>query len=492
MRKTHYYTSGFLIVFLMIFVISLYQVYSYTAYDTNINLKSDDNTDSWCRKIKDDPQLYRSFIEIINNYTYVIGSIGEYFTSDDIYLAKFDSSGAKVWEQTWDGGKYDYIKGYVIDSDNNIYVAGISSIGYPGFVGSISLLKYNTTGNLLWSQTLDPLGVDRYSLCSIQTDLNNSIYISSIADNYSNNTAIITKINSSGEIFWTHEIDMGDKMEDFSTQIDSIGNIYLIYEGNYGFNSTLLKINASGSIQWEYDLGEDEDPYKMEIDFEDNVILTSVDYIGSSQYNLYLMKINSTGNLLKKIFFDYETRNYEVWFLDNIFVLLGSSLFEYNYSLDSKWNFTFGTNIIMEVRGKFYFGITSDQKMYLVHYHWGDGYSSIITILRFNRSGTILSKYNWGGSYHIHSFDTSIDSRDNLYMVCSMSYINVWKDKIALTFLVKNPKIDAIAVYLDQIIESSEIFLFSVLGISCILSLSLVFMTLKSRFRQFYRKKNNG
>jgi len=474
----------------LFYITSLYQGYSYTAYNTSLNLNSDDNTDSWYRKVKEGPQLYASFIEIINNHTYLIGSVGEYFTSDDIYLAKFDSSGTKVWEQTWDGGRYDYIKGYVIDSDNNIYITGISSLTefwHPRLSGSIFILKYNITGNLLWSKTLDPLGIDRYALRSIQTDLNNSIYISSITDNYPNNTVIITKVNSSGNIFWTQEIDIVDRLEDFSTKIDSIGNIYLIYARDYDFNSTLLKINASGSIQWEYDLGKDVYPYKMEIDFEDNVILMSVEYVGSSQYNLYLMKINSTGNLIKKIFVDYEAQNYEVWFLDNIFLLVGSSLFEYNYSLDSKWNVTFGNNTIMDEFGSFNFGITSNQKMYIIH----DRYREI-TILEFNRSGTILSKFNWGGSYYFQTIDANIDTYDNLYMVCTIRYVNIWRELTALSFLIKNPKNDAIAIYLDQIIEDGEIFLFSILGISCFLSLILIIMTLKPRFKQFYRKKING
>lgn len=489
MSKTKFYTSGLLIVFLMFYVISFYQVYSSTSYNTSLNLNSDDNTDSWCRRVKEGPQLYDSFIEIINNNTYVIGSIGEYFTSDNFYIAKFDSTGAKVWEQTWDGGRYDKIMGCIIDSDNNIYVAGASSIyfGGPGFVGSIFLLKYNTTGSLLWSQTLDPLGIDRYSLCSIQTDLNNSIYISSKTTDFPNNIIIITKLNSSGNVIWTQEIIPGGYFEDIYTQIDSIGNIYLTAE-SHDVNSTLLKLNASGSIQWEYDLGEDEYRFQMKVDFEDNIILTSVDYVGNRQYELYLTKINSTGNMIKRIILANEGYNSGTWFLDNIFVFHGSSLFEYNYSLNSKCNITFDNHILPdESWGSFNFGITSTQKMYLIY----NGYQEI-TILEFNRSENILSKYNWGGSYSLGRIDTSIDSHDNLYMVCTIRYINVWREATALTFLVKNPTTDAIAIYLDQIIESSEIFLFSVLGISCILSLSLVFLTLKPRFRQFYRKKING
>lgn len=470
MRKTKYYTSGFLIVFLMLYIISLNQTYSSTAYYNNIILSSDDNADSWSRKIKSGPQLSNFFIEIIDNHTYVIGSIGEYYTRDDIYLAKFDSSGAKVWEQTWDGAKYEHIKGYAIDTDNNIYITGISNLQafYSGIAGSIFLLKYNTNGNLLWSKTLDPVGSNEYWIHSIQTDLNDSIYISSATDTYSIYKALITKLNSSGNVFWTQVIELSGGLGDFI--LDSVGNMYLYDQRHRNLNSTLIKLNASGSRQWDYNVG---DLYcdHMKIDFEDNIFLTG---------DLSIMKINTSGNLTEKIVCASEGSStpFRVWFLDNIFVLIGSSLFEYNYSLDSKWNFTFGNEVLIERTVNFKFGITSDHKMYLIYGDWGD-----LTILRFNSSGTILSNFKWGGSYQFRLFDIIIDNQDNLYMVCMVAYENIWNENTFLAFLVKNPKIDLIALYLEQLIEDGEIFIFSLFGVACFISVVLVFTTLKPKHK---------
>ncbi len=481
MQKTQFFSCGFFLIFLMVYSLSISPLDSSPAYDNTIDLSSDSNAESWSRKVKSGSQLYGSFIEVIDNHTYVIGSIGEYFTSDDIYLAKFDRSGAKLWEQTWDGAKYDYIKGYVIDSDNNIYITGMSSAYYIGFSGSIIfLLKYNSSGSLLWSKTIVAPSQNGYEIRSIEIDLNDFIFISYINYNYTDVRTLITKFNSGGIIMWTEDIGLSDYQQELKTQVDSVGNIYLI-EKAFNLNLTLHKLNASGSRQWDYDLGVDNYCFQMKVDFEDNIFLLGINNSGDQNF-LYLIKINSTGDFVKRVVYPYEgwgLPNLGIWFLESIFVLIGASLFEYNYSIDSEWNITFGNDTIINEGGYYNFGITSDDKMYLIHPRYG-----VLTILMFNRSGTILSKFKWGGAYHFRTFDTCLDSHDNLYMVCTIGYTNIWNEYTGLAFLVKNPKADTINPYLEQMIDDGEIFLFSLLGISCFISLILVIITLKSKFRQ--------
>ena len=479
MRKTKYYTTIFLIVFLMLCIISVYQIDLTPTYDYDLNLNADDNPESWSRIIKSG-----SSIELIDNHTYIIGIVGAPYIDYDIYLAKFNSSGTKLWEQTWGGTEFNHIKDYIVDSENNIYIAGITSTFYIGFSGSIFLLKYNSSGNLLWSKTIDPFGSNRYDIHSIQTDLNDSIYISSTIDNYTNSKTFITKLNSSGNILWTQEIELNDQPFDLMTQIDSVGNIYL-HGDCYTINSFLLKLNSSGSRQWYYEWGEREYGFHMKLDLDENIIITGRSYnSGIDKYEVWIMKINNSGNLTKKIICNSfgGFPKIEVWFLDNIFVLAGSSLFEYNYSLNSKWNFTFGSHMQIDNSGGFNFGINSQHEMYFIYYTVGD-----ITILRFNSSGAIISNFKWGGSYYVYPPKVTIDSQDNLYMLCLIHYENIWKELIHLKMLVKNPKSGG-KPQLDQIIDDRDIFVFSLLGVMSFISVILVYTILKPKFRKLKYK----
>ncbi len=471
MQKPKIYSLGLLIIFLMLSILSVCQLDLSSPPQYDLNLNSDDNQESWSTFIKSGPQFHDSTMVLIDNHTYVMGSIGEYYTSDDIYIAKFNSSGAKLWEQTWGGSEYDFFRGFVVDSENNFYIVGITNNFFVGISGSIFLLKYNTTGNLLWSEMIDPFSSDGYyQIHSFNIDFNDSVYLTCTMDDYTIEKTFITKINTSGIILWTQEIELTDKAYDLSTEIDSDGNIYL---SGFSSNSFLLKLNSSGSRQWNYEFGERDYAYEMGLDLNENIILTGSTFNLDYSHAVWIAKINSSGNLTNKVTFDFYS-NIEIWFFDDIFIIItkrnSSFLLKYNYSLNFMWNFTFDTRVNN-------FGINSKQEMYLLCLNYPK-----INIIHFN-SSNIISYFEWGGYYstNLHSF--GIDSNDNLYMLCLQNYVNIWLESTSLSVLVKNPKIDGKAPQLDQPIDDRDIFIFSLLGVMSFISVILVYNTLKPKLR---------
>ena len=481
MRKTKLCTSGGLIVFLMFCTMLLVQPGSTTTYNNSTNLSADDNADSWSRQIKSGPQLYSSSMALIDNHTYIIGSIGEYYTNDDIYIAKFNSSGVKLWEQIWGGSEYDSFNDYIVDSENNIYIVGTTSNYYNAYSGSIFLLKYNTTGNLLWFKTIDQFNYNAFfKFHSIDIDLNDSIFISSTGYNSTNFKTFITKINSSGNIFWTEEIEIGFDPNDLKIQIDSVGNIYL-YGDSYP-NLFLLKLNTSGARQWYNEWGGRFRDAEMKVDLEDNIIVIGMSYYQEDhKNNLWIMKFNNTGNLTRKIicksFERYHTPFSEVLFLENIFIFVESSLFEYNYSLDSQWNFTIGGPLQINEMLGFNYAITSQHEVYFIYYTGGD-----INILKCNSSGDIIFNFKWEGSYFRSPPKVRVDSHGNLYMLCSIDEENFWKERIHISFLFKNPKSGDKPQIVPEI-DVRKIFIFSLLGVMCVISVILLYNILKPQSR---------
>ncbi len=488
MRKTKLCTSSFLLVFLIFCTMPLFHLDSSTTYNNSLNLSADDSADSWSRKIKSGPQLYSSSMALIDNHTYILGSIGEYYTNDDIYIAKFDSLGVKLWEQIWGGSEYDVYKDYVIDSENNIYIVGITSNHFMGSGGNIFLLKYNTAGNLLWSRTIDPFNYNYFIFHSIEIDLSDSIFISSTGvSNYTNTKTFITKINSSGNIFWTEEIEIGFDPNDLKIQIDSVGNIYL-YGDSYP-NLFLLKLNTSGARQWYNEWGGRFRDAEMKVDLEDNIIVIGMsNYQEDHKNDLWIMKFNNTGNLTRKIicksYERYHTPFSEVLFLENIFIFVESSLFEYNYSLDSQWNFTIGGPLQINGILGFTFAITSQHEAYFIYYTDGD-----INILKCNSSGDIIFNFKWEGSYFRSPPKAIVDSHGNLYMLWSIDDENFWKERIHISFLFKNPKSGDKPQIVPEI-DDRTIFIFSLLGVVCVISVILLYNTLKPQSRSQLKTKS--
>lgn len=71
---------------------------------------------------------------------------------DSIYVAKYDNAGNMLWNSTYVGGQA-VVNDMDIDTNGNIFI-----IGYTGDTAiTIRVLNYDPLGNLLWSDSLQPL-----------------------------------------------------------------------------------------------------------------------------------------------------------------------------------------------------------------------------------------------------------------------------------------------------------------------------------------------
>lgn len=77
----------------------------------------------------------------------------------DMYIAKYNSSGVIQWQRTLGSGESgpgnEYGNGITTDSSGNVYITGIQ--GYSSTTGQtyeLLLVKYNPSGNLMWSRRL--------------------------------------------------------------------------------------------------------------------------------------------------------------------------------------------------------------------------------------------------------------------------------------------------------------------------------------------------
>ena len=129
----------------------------------------------------------------------------------DIFLVKYNSSGAKQWTNLLGTVSTEAGYGVAADSSNNLYVTGYVGRGLDGNTNSgngydIFLIKYNSSGTKQWTKQL---GVDNDDNGrAITIDTSDNIFITGgtsgrldNAEGYSGSTDIfLVKYNSSGTI----------------------------------------------------------------------------------------------------------------------------------------------------------------------------------------------------------------------------------------------------------------------------------------------------
>jgi len=205
----------------------------------------------------------------------------------DFFLTKYNSSGTKEWTKQEGSSGDDFAYGVAVDSSDNIYVTGYTDKKFHGNNNSgrfdIFLVKYNSSGARQWTKQLGTSNNEYAS--AVATDSSDNIYVTgmtwggldgSTKPSYcksKTNTVkafkectdiFLVKYNSSGTKQWVKQLEGSSKSFDNAQglAVDSSDNIYVtgwtrgkldIYAG--GDDAIVLKYNSSGTKQWTRQFG---------------------------------------------------------------------------------------------------------------------------------------------------------------------------------------------------------------------------------------------
>lgn len=213
---------------------------------------------------------------------YIIGK-----SNDNIALLKYDTTGALVWDRTLSVGT-DAGYGIVIDSSDNIYITGANS------TNSIFYSKYSTAGAIVWQKQLDVATVTDVGY-GITSDSSGNIYIiGAIADTASTSYTLLTKASSAGTVLWQCALGapaVADRS--YAVKLDSLENIYVAV--NSSSSTNLIKLDTNGNLLWQQQLtGTVPITNAIDIDSLDNVYLTG-NYGGA--LTSFIAKYDSLGNI---------------------------------------------------------------------------------------------------------------------------------------------------------------------------------------------------
>jgi hypothetical protein len=256
-------------------------------------------------------------------------------TTDDIFVAKLNSSGVIQWVYAAGGTGRDRGRKIALDSSGNIYVTGYywSTVDFGG--GNVTsngnwdafLLKLDSSGTFQWVKSYgsnyNDLGRD------VAIDSNDNIYMLGNyrytvdfggGDEINNNNSdiFLVKFNSSGVFQWVYTAGASESDDSRALALDSNDNLYIT--GSFrdtvnfgGGNITaanlddlfILKLNSSGAYQNIYtsNIFTTQKGKGLAVDSSGNIYATgtfsgTVDFGGgnitSSGNDIYLLKLNSS------------------------------------------------------------------------------------------------------------------------------------------------------------------------------------------------------
>ncbi len=187
--------------------------------------------------------------------SYLLGYTSRGFNGADVALAKFNASGSLIWARSFDGGNEnnsDLGKSLAIVKTGSVtHIYAACAISVSGYGNQSGLLKYDTSGNLLWSKSI-ATGYNTSVSC-VSNDFSGNIFVAggTSAEPY------VVKFNANGDSLWMKKppISAGYSngfVNDIVT--DSLGNVYgtgRVSYPNVTYDDLIaFKYNSSGALQW--------------------------------------------------------------------------------------------------------------------------------------------------------------------------------------------------------------------------------------------------
>jgi hypothetical protein len=275
---------------------------------------------------------------------------------NDAFIAKFNSTGNCVWSTYYGGAGEDDAKSISSDTSGNLYIAGFTygSIGLAtagahqltsGGSYDVFIAKFDTSGQRVWGTYFGGTGEDGWGPVALHCDKGNHLYLTG-QTNSSNNIAtngaaqatlfggigdqdaFLAKFQTDGTFIWGTYFGGNFADAAYAITNDATGNIIIVgatnstagiattgQTTNGGSNDAFIaKYDPSGVKTWSTYFGGNSDDYGLGIDCDSiaNVYLTGTTIstsglattsanqtvYGGGYQDAMLAKFNSSGSLL--------------------------------------------------------------------------------------------------------------------------------------------------------------------------------------------------
>lgn len=379
-----------------------------------------------------------------------IGAHQLYFAGGghDVYLAKFNSSGAIQWATYYGGSDQDYGYGVATDGSGNVYITGFTFSAYGiatsgAFDTAISggdafLVKFNAAGARQWATYF---GGSMLEECrGVATDASGDVYItgktessSGIATPGAHQTVFaggtvyacdgfLAKFSSAGARLWATYYGGTDDDYGHDVATDASGNVYITgytisvsgiatpgsYQATFGGgpdDAFLAKFSSTGSILWAtyYGGSQNDQGHSLAIDGSGYVYMAGHTASSSGIVSPGAHQTSFASGVYDGFFTRFSSAGVRQWA-----TYYGGSGLDYVYGIAADVS----GNVFIAGYTQSYTGI-STPGTYLVAHSGGlwDGY-----LAKFNNAGIRQWGSYFGGSSYDYASDVCTDAGTGVYI----------------------------------------------------------------------------
>ena len=284
---------------------------------------------------------------------------------NDVWLIKTDFTGEKEWSRVYGGKMDDYGWGVTETIDKGFVVVG-ETFSYGNGQSDIYIFKVDSSGNKIWDNTFGGIAEDvGYSIANSG---DGGYLIASQTRSYGKggSDGMLVKFDSNGEKEW-EKLYGGKGLDYFRSIIRDTKKGYIVSGGTRSFSNGdnqawILSVDDNGYIIWENTYGDNgEDGFSMVEHSSNNGYIAighSSSFFSRGMNDVFMAKIDSLGN---KIWQKYhggkkDDRGYAIsQCSDGGYIITGETssygngkndilLIKTNSIGDKKWRKTFGGN----------------------------------------------------------------------------------------------------------------------------------------------------
>ncbi len=238
---------------------------------------------------------------IIAGYTNSFGSGGY-----DVYLIRTDSIGDTLWTKTYGGNDWDFGYSVQICPDKGYIICG-ETYSYGNGLNDIYLIKTDSNGVEQWSQTYGGSDHDYGKYVDITYD--GKYIVAGATKSYSvgDYDMYLLKVNTTGDTLWSNTF--GGDSSDIAYAVNSNSDSTYIIAGStksYGagnWDFYLMKTNINGDSVWDDVLGgpDYEEWYSVKESPDNAYIITgySLSQIGAGGEEIFVYKVDTVGGYIQ-------------------------------------------------------------------------------------------------------------------------------------------------------------------------------------------------
>ncbi len=262
-----------------------------------------------------------------------LGSAG----GNDIFVAKYDASGAHLWSHRFGSTSSDQGNAVAVDGSGNVVVAGyfFGTVNFGGGnlvsagIYDIFVAKYDAGGAHLWSRRFGGTSDDYGYGVAVDGSGNVVVtgYFAGTVDFGGGNLVsaggadiFVAKYDVSGAHLWSHHFGGTGFDYGYAVAVDGSGNVvvtgYFVGTANFGggnlgsagsWDIFVAKYNASGAHQWSQRFGGTGVDYgdAVALDGSGNVVVTGYfagtvnfgggDLMSAGSYDIFVAKYDASG-----------------------------------------------------------------------------------------------------------------------------------------------------------------------------------------------------